>query len=454
MPAMHVTRMTAVLFGVALLAVPRGTVDLDAARATGRTEAARALKRHVAGLQIAVGYDGRIAFNEAFGVADTGSARRVTAATVFHVASISKNILAAVVVRLAEQHRLALEDPVTTYVPAAPTHNTVVTVRQLLNHTSGIYSFTARDDAEANEQKVLSHDDVIALIKDHPPDFAPGTSWRYDNSAFYLAGMVVEAVTGRPYAQYVRDEVFRPLGMTSSSLCGVDDVPGVASGHRTTDGATVPMSITWSLPFAAGAVCATAADLVRWQWALESGRFISRASLAMMRTPTVLADRSRIDYGLGTRIGGLGVHPIYGHTGGGGGFAAILISVPDVHLSVAVLTNSEGPPPFDVAEAIVRAALHEPRRAPRDLDVPDAELAALAGRYDSDEGPVELLNCAGHLCARLPGRPDMAAQRQAADRYQVAPGVEARFDRQHGEPWVFLYQGGMFMDAKRRLAAR
>ena len=220
--------------------------------------------------------------------------------TVFHVASISKNILAAVVVRLAEQHRLSLDDDVTTYVASAPTHGVRITVRQLLNHTSGLYSFTSRSDAEANEQKVLSHEQVIGLFKDQPLDFAPGSSWRYDNSAFYLAGMVVEAVTGRRYADYIRDDVFRPLGMTSSSLCGAHDIPGMASGHDVVSGALTATSITWSLPFAAGAVCATAADLIRWQSALESGRFISPQSLAMMRSPTVLGDGSRIDYGLGT----------------------------------------------------------------------------------------------------------------------------------------------------------
>ncbi len=193
------------LLGVNLFtAAPRPTVDVAAARRTGRDEASRALARHVAGMQIAVGYEGKPAFVDTYGDAEAVNHRPVTAATIFHIASISKNILAAVVVRLAEQHRLGLDDPVTKYVPNAPTRGAAIAVRQLLNHTSGMYSFTSRDDAEANEQKVLSHDQVIGLFKDHAPDFQPGTSWRYNNSGFYLAGMVVEAVTGRPYREYVR----------------------------------------------------------------------------------------------------------------------------------------------------------------------------------------------------------------------------------------------------------
>jgi len=122
---------------------------------------------------------------------------------------------------------------------------------------------------------------------------------------------------------------------------------------------------------------------------------------------------------------------------------------------VAVLTNTSGPPPFDIAERIVRAALHEPRPAAVDLEAPQTELASISGHYDSDEGPVDLLSCGHRLCARLPGSErDMTAQRQGPHRYFVAPGVEVRFDARHGEPWAFIYEGGLFMDAKRRIAAR
>jgi CubicO group peptidase (beta-lactamase class C family) len=441
------------LFGVSLFtAAPRPTVDVAAARRTGRDEASRALARHVAGIQIAIGYDEKPAAVDTYGDADAVNHRPVTAATIFHIASISKNILAGLIVRLAEQHRLGLDDAVIKYVPNAPTRGAAITVRQLLNHTSGIYSFTSRDDAEANEQKVLSHDQVIALFKDHSPDFEPGASWRYNNSGFYLAGMVVEAVTGRPYAQYIQDELFRPLGMNSSSLCGADDVPGSAGGHRVAGGTLTATSITWSLPYAAGAVCATAADLVRWQSALESGRVVSRGGLTTMRTPTTLIDGSRIDYGLGTRIGAIGKHAVFGHTGSGGGFATMLMTVPDSRLTVAVLTNTDGTPPYEIAESMVRAALHEPRSSPRDLDAPEAELAAIAGHYDSDEGPLDLLPCGRRLCARLAGgNQDLPAQRQRANEYAVRPGLDARFDTAHGEPWLFLYGGGLFMDAKRRV---
>jgi CubicO group peptidase (beta-lactamase class C family) len=432
-------------------AVP-GAPDVAAARRAAREEATRALSRPVAGVQIAVAHDGNLAFVDSFGLADAAEHRPLGNDTVFHIASISKNILAAVVVRLAEQRRLSLDDDVTKYVADAPTHGARITVKQVLNHTSGLCSFTARPDAEANEQKVLSHQQVIELFKDQPLDFPPGSSWRYDNSAFYLAGMVVEAVTRHPYADYIRDEVFRPLGMTSSSLCGANDVPGIASGHTVASGALATTAITWSLPFAAGAVCATAADLTRWQSALESGRFISRQSLAMMRSPTVLADGSRIDYGLGTRIGIIGRHAIFGHTGSGGGFTTMLMTAPDAKLNVAVLTNTDTAPLYDIAELTMRAALQEPRQQLLDLDVPADELAAIAGIYDSDDGRLEFSACGRRLCAQVPDRSNPTpALRQGSNRYDPRPGIEARFDRTHGAPWAFVYGGGLLVDAKRRI---
>ena len=103
------------------------------------------------------------------------------------------------VLQLVDEGKLRLDDDVTKYVPEAPTLGHHVTVRQLLNHTSGIYSFTSLPDAANNERLELTHEQVLGLIKDKPFDFEPGTRWRYDNSAFYLAGMAVERVTKQEY---------------------------------------------------------------------------------------------------------------------------------------------------------------------------------------------------------------------------------------------------------------
>src|SRR6476620_8413808 len=250
------------------------------------------LTRPVAGISIAVARDGQVVIARGYGMANLEHSVAVTPETVFHIASISKNILAAVVLQLVDEGKLQLDDDVTKYVPEAPTLGHHVTVRQLLNHTSGIYSFTSLPDAANNERLELTNEQVLGLIKDKPFDFEPGTRWRYDNSAFYLAGMVVERVTKQEYGAYVREHLFKPLGMSSASLCYARTVvPHLASGYEVDGGALVNAAfITWKLPFAAGAVCATASDLLKWEAALDTGRVLTPSSLALLRTPTTLAD--------------------------------------------------------------------------------------------------------------------------------------------------------------------
>src|SRR6476469_6714393 len=263
------------------------------------------LTRPVAGISVAVARDGQVVFARGYGMANLEHSVAVTPDTVFHIASISKNILAAVVLKLVDEGKLQLDDDVTKYVPEAPMLGHHVTVRQLLNHTSGIYSFTSLPNAADNERLDLTHDQVLGLIKDKPFDFEPGTRWRYDNSAFYLAGMVVERVTNQEYGAYVREHVFKPLGMSSASLCDARMVvPHLASGYELNGGALVNAAfMSWKLPFALGGVCATASDLLKWQAALDTGRVVTQSSLGHMRTPTTLADGTKIDHGLGTCLG-------------------------------------------------------------------------------------------------------------------------------------------------------
>jgi CubicO group peptidase (beta-lactamase class C family) len=379
-----------------------------------------------------------------------------TPETVFHIASISKNILAAVVLQLVDEGKLRLDDDVTNYVPEAPTHGHHVTVRQLLNHTSGIYSFTSLPEAADNERFDLTHKQVLELIKDRPLEFEPGTSWRYDNSAFYLAGMVVERVTKQEYGAYVREHVFQPLGMDSASLCDARMVvPHLASGYEVDGGKLVNAAlISWKLPFAAGAVCATATDLLKWEAALDAGRVVNRSSLALMRTPTTLADGTKIDYGLGTRLGLLDGHRVFGHTGSGGGFTTVLESFPDDHLTIVVLTNTSPGAALRVATEVARAALGLPEKTLSDLPLSKEELAALPGIFDSDEGTAEQFVLDGKLRFRLPGTEGdgVPLLRQAENIYALDQNNEVHFLVREGRAiWGSLYAGGLMLDAKRRV---
>jgi CubicO group peptidase (beta-lactamase class C family) len=297
---------------------------------------------------------------------------------------------------------------------------------------------------------------VLRLIKDRPLDFEPGTSWRYDNTAFYLAGMVVEQVTGQSYATYVREQFFKPLGMSSSSLCSVhDDVPNLVSAYVRRNRELVPAPfMTWTLPFSGGSVCATAADLLKWQASLDSGRVLRSSTLAMMRRPTALADGTSIDYGLGTRLGSFADHRVLGHTGGGGGFTTVLEDFPDDALTIAVLINTQEGAATAVAAEIARAVLGIGEPSAPYLPAPKSELTAVAGVFDSDEGPVGLMPCGERLCFELPGtsgeRP--ALKRTGPFTYEIGRDTVSRFVLRNARTdWVLVYTAGLMTDAKHRI---
>jgi CubicO group peptidase (beta-lactamase class C family) len=427
----------------------------------GRVDALahKMLSRPVAGISVAIARDGQVVFTRGYGMANLDHSVAVAPDTVFHIASISKNILTAVVLQLVDEGKLKLDDDITKYVPEAPTHGHTVTVRQLLNHTSGIYSFTSLPEAEANERLDLNHEQVLALFKDKPFDFEPGTAWRYDNSGFYLAGMIVERVTKQEYGAYVREHLFSPLGMKSAQMCDARMVvPHLASGYDRDKGALVNAAfMSWKLPFAAGAICATATDIVKWQAALDAGRVLSPSSLKLMRTPTRLADGTLIDYGLGTRLGDLEGHRVLGHTGGGGGFAAALESFPDDDLTVVVLVNTGNGAtlPLSLAANIARLMLGLPeKKALRDLTVPQQELATMApGSFNSDEGTVETFAREGKLFYRdQPTRAEGPLLRQSENVYALNENTEVRFVIRQGQAtWAIVYTGGLMMDAVRRV---
>jgi CubicO group peptidase (beta-lactamase class C family) len=431
---------------------PAPTLDLHGAIGV---IAARALERPVAGIAVAVARSGTVVEARGFGLADVDRKIAVTPQTVFHAASVSKNILAGVVLHLVEEGKLSLDNDITKYVAEAPTHGQHVTLRHLLTHTSGLFSYTSVPNAEANEALDLSHEQVLALIEDRPADFAPGASWRYSNTGSYLAGMAVERVTGMTYAAYLRSRVFEPLGMTSSSLCTVhDDVPALATGYDVQDGKFVPPPRgAWTVPFAGGGVCTTVSDLVRWQNALDAGRFVSSAHLYEMRRPTTLTDGTRIDYGLGTRLGSLQGHAVAGHTGSGLGFSTVLMTFPADRLTIAVLTNSASASAVTIAAAIARAAFELAPAKPAGGDVPDDERAALIGRFDSDEGMVESYACGKAMCFRVPGTTEGGtATRISPFVYAVGADTEVRFPHPPVPvEWGIVYAGGLFADAKRRV---
>ncbi len=184
----------------------------------------------VAGLAIAVLRGNDTLVMKGYGSADLENDLPATAQTVYRIGSVTKQFTSVAIMQLVQQGKLSLDDDVTKYVPNAPTHGRRILVRHLLNHTSGIPSYTDVGPEFGRVARLdLSHDSLLAVVRDDSLQFEPGSHFYYNNTGYYLLGMVIEKVTGKPYGDYVRDALFVPNGLTSTVYCSVGPTHQAAS---------------------------------------------------------------------------------------------------------------------------------------------------------------------------------------------------------------------------------
>jgi CubicO group peptidase (beta-lactamase class C family) len=284
--------------------------------------------------------------------------------------------------QLVEQRKIALDSAVGVYLPTLPAAWRGVTVRQLLNHTSGIPSYTGSARWRPHMAEPMAPDSILSFVAADTLDFAVGSQWRYNNSGYVLLGMLLDKVTGQPYPRYMQSRLFGPLGLRHTSYC--EDAPkdarfarGFNNGVSYTDAA--PLSITQ--PYSAGALCATASDIARWNVLLATGKVVSPASYAAMTTPMGAARVSK--YGFGLTADTIAGRRTIGHGGAINGFRSANIYVPSDSLSITVLANSGGGDVDRMLVMILRAAYGlalEPQR-PKAVTLSAAERAPYAGSY-------------------------------------------------------------------------
>ncbi len=290
--------------------------------------------------------DGKTIFRKAYGMANLELGVPLTPDSVLRLGSITKQFTATAVLMLAEEGKLALSDPLTKFLPAYPTHGHVITVEHLLNHTSGIRSYTDIPGYMGTKiQADLTPDQLIDAFKSEPMDFAPGERWQYNNSGYVLLGAVIEKASGMTYADFVADRIFKPLGMKATAYGAEGPVlPKRAAGY-TRDGETVLNAryLSMSQPYSAGALVSTVDDLAAWDAALYTEKLVKKASLEKAWTPAVTRDGKATHYGYGWGISTLRGAPAIAHGGGIFGFSTYAIRLPDEKVYVAVLTNSDSP---------------------------------------------------------------------------------------------------------------
>jgi CubicO group peptidase (beta-lactamase class C family) len=297
----------------------------------------------------------------AHGLANVDAWKAPTATTIYEIGSITKQFTSAAIMKLVEQGRVKLDDDLSKYVPQFPLQGKKVSIRQLLNHTSGIHSYTSSKEWEKTWNDDLSPDAIVKFVAADTFDFAPGTAYRYNNTGYVLLGMVIEKASGQKYANYLDAQFFKPLGLRQTSYCpSKTSDPSFALGYSKAPGASVRAKfLHLSHPFAAGALCSTVGDFVKWQRALDGGKVVSPASYALMSTADSLNSGRKINYGFGLVPGMFNGHKTVSHTGGIPGFATAATYVPDDSLSIVVFTNFDGESPNRLVQNLLRVAYGE-----------------------------------------------------------------------------------------------
>lgn len=299
----------------------------------------------------------------------------------YEIGSVTKQFTAAAIMQLVEQGKLSLDDDVNKYVKF-DLQGHKVSIRQLLNHTSGIKGYTEIPEFATIAARRLSPDTLLRIVEKKPFDFNPGEEEIYNNTAFFLAGLVIEKVSGMSYADYVQKNLFDKAGMKDAHYCSETKIHmGKVTGYDSDSaGPTLkgPISHVW--PYAAGSLCSSAIDLVAWNEALhQKGLILGPQAYQEFITPGQLNDSTRLGYAKGLAVYPRVGHRALHHGGGINGFLSENIYFPDDSLSVVVLFNTAGPgSPDEAAEAIAEAVLG---KAPDASQKVTGSIARYAGTY-------------------------------------------------------------------------
>jgi CubicO group peptidase (beta-lactamase class C family) len=381
---------------------------------------------------VLVARDGKILFDHGYGAADREKQIPATPETRFRIGSVTKQFTAAAILRLAQDGKLSIDDPLAKYFPAYP-GGEKITLRHLLTHTSGLHDYTRHPDFFARVTKPISPADLVAWFQDDPPDFPPGEQFSYCNTGYVLLGQIVEKVSGLSRGDYLQKQFFGPLGMHDTGVWHNATPPEhAAKGYSITgkaSGKQLVPALDWDMSWAGGAgdLYSTADDLWRWTEALQGGRVLAPDGLRNMVTEITVPKKETLTlrYGMGLYHSDIGGLPVIGHNGGLQGFLSEVMWFPDQKVTVVALTAAMPDPPRATPSVLVpiaaraflgpEMAAHAPKIDPT---VNPKTYSDYVGHYDYKSAIAEVTVENGHIFTQLTGQ----------NRFEIFPsGPDAFF---------------------------
>ena len=307
----------------------------------------------VPGASVLVLHQANVILHRSYGNGNVEVPGRVTLATNFRLASLTKQFTAAAIFLLIQDEKinLNLDDPIRRrWFPQLPEVTENITVRHLLTHTSGLIDYEELTSSYPSATPQLSDHDVLNILSTTNRTYfsPPGLRYRYSNSGYALLALVVERASSKTFATFLRDNLFRPLNMNNTVAyeTGVSTVSNRAYGYSFINGTWMRTDQSFtSAVLGDGGIYSSTADFIRWIEALEDQRLFTADTLSLFFTPAVETDDPAIHYGMGWRISG----DLVWHSGETIGFRNVIVRFPKQRLTVVILTNRNSPGPYQAA---------------------------------------------------------------------------------------------------------
>lgn len=296
------------------------------------------------GASVMVIKDGKIIFSKGYGYADIQNKIPIEPATNFRLASVSKQFTAMSIMMLSERGKISLDGPLKKYFPDFPAWADHIKIINLLNHTSGIWDY---ESLIPDEQTIpVSDHDVYTSIKEVDSlYFSPGEKFQYSNTAYVLLGLIIEKLSGLTFSDFLKENIFIPLGMNDSRTNLPDaDIPKRAFGYSENEGSftKTDQSVT-SYTLGDGGIYSSVTDLYKWDQMLYNGKLLKPATLDKVFTPSsVISKESNENYGLGWYLSERKGKKCIWHNGDSRGFTNLLLRYPEEKLAIIILTNRNG----------------------------------------------------------------------------------------------------------------
>jgi D-alanyl-D-alanine carboxypeptidase len=382
---------------------------------------------------LTIAKDGHVLYTRAIGYSQINGAEKkpLTAANRFRIASITKMFTAAMILQLVEAGKLKLTDALDKFFPQIPNAKKI-TIVQILSHRSGIPNVRRDQNSQGNVNTTpITKDEMLALIVKATPDFEPDSKQSYSNSGYFLLGLIIEKLTGKPYEEALKERITSKIGLkdtyTATGSIDVNKNEALTYMNLGGDWKQVPETHP-SILFGGGAIVSTPNDLAKFIQALFDGKIVSKENLDQMKTI-----RDGDGLGLGMEPFTFAGKTFYGHAGGGDNYGSWLAYMPEEKLAVAYTTNAKVYPVVNIVRGVVDIYYNKPFTIPalESLAISPEVLDKYVGVYSSPDAPMKwtITRDGGTLFFQPPGAQSaVPLEATAEDKFQIEGAAVFEFD--------------------------